>query len=134
MKSTPVQFGVRGNTASSRRHASRRAVNAICIEKEYQQTQRLDVQALTSTTGLPDSFHAASQKAATVEERSEGSRLLTVHEVAELLQVPVSWVYGRVRKRCTERLPGFRLGKYWRFSKREVLTWVASQRGGHHAA
>jgi len=134
MMPTRLQFGVRGNTASSRQHASRRAVNAICIEKEYQLTQRSDVQALASTTGLSDSFYAASQEAATVEERSEASRLLTVHEVAELLQVPVSWVYGRMRKECTERLPGFRLGKYWRFSKPEVLAWVASQRGGHHAA
>ena len=134
MKPTHLQFGARENTAPSRRHASRHVMNAICIEKESQQTQRPDVHALASTTGFEDSLHAAPQEAATVEGRREGSRLLTIHEVAELLQVPVSWVYGRVRKRCTERLPGFRLGKYWRFSKREVLAWVASQRGGHHAA
>src|SRR5215467_14039340 len=134
MKPTRLHFGVRENTASPRQHASRLAVNGICIDKENQQTQRLEARALASTTGFEDSLHAASQEAATGEERSEGSRLLTVHEVAELLQVPVSWVYGRMRKRCTERLPGFRLGKYWRFSKPEVLAWVASQRGGHHAA
>ena len=132
MKPTRLQFGVRENTASPRQHASRRVVNAICIEKENQQTQRPEVHDLASSTGFEDSLHAASQEAATVEGRRKGS-LLTVHEVAELLQVPVSWVYGRMRKRCTERLPGFRLGKYWRFSKGEVLAWVASQRGGHHA-
>lgn len=44
--------------------------------------------------------------------------LLTVQQVAELLQVPVSWVYGRMRKRSLERLPAYRLGKYWRFGKR----------------
>jgi len=48
--------------------------------------------------------------------------------------VPVSWVYGRMRKRPLERLPGFRLGKYWRFSEREVLAWVDSQREGPHDA
>jgi excisionase family DNA binding protein len=134
MKPTRLQFGVRENTASSRQHASRRAVNTICIGKETCQTRRPEVHVIASTTGFEDSLHAASPEAATVEGRTEGNRLLTVNEVAELLHVPVSWVYGRMRRRCTERLPGFRLGKYWRFSKLEVLAWVASQRGGHHAA
>jgi len=57
-----------------------------------------------------------------------------VHEVAELLHVPVSWVYGRMRKRSLERLPGYRLGKYWRFRKDEVLAWVDCHCGGSHAA
>ena len=130
MKPTRLQFGVRENTASLRQHASRRVVKTICIGKETCQTRRPEVHAIASTTGFEDSLHAASPEAATVE----GNRLLTVNEVAELLHVPVSWVYGRMRRRCTERLPGFRLGKYWRFSKLEVLAWVASQRGGHHAA
>jgi excisionase family DNA binding protein len=42
--------------------------------------------------------------------------LLTVEEVAELLKVPVSWVYEHTRKRGLDRIPGFRLGKYWRFA------------------
>ena len=57
-----------------------------------------------------------------VPQRSE---LLTVHQVAELLQVPTSWIYGRMRKRSLERLPAYRLGKYWRFERNEVLAWVA---------
>ena len=60
--------------------------------------------------------------------------LMTVQQVAELLQVPVSWVYGRLRKRSLERLPGYRLGKYWRFDKEEVLAWLAQQREGRKAA
>ena len=60
--------------------------------------------------------------------------LLTVQQVAQLLQVPVSWVYGRLRKRSLERLPGYRLGKYWRFDKEEVLAWLAQQREGRKAA
>ena len=60
--------------------------------------------------------------------------LLTVQQVAELLQVPVSWVYGRLRKRSLEKLPGYRLGKYWRFDKEEVLAWLAEQREGQEAA
>jgi predicted DNA-binding transcriptional regulator AlpA len=45
------------------------------------------------------------------EEHSYAA-LLTVEEVAALLQVPRSWVYDRTRKRGVERIPGFRLGKY----------------------
>jgi excisionase family DNA binding protein len=65
------------------------------------------------------------EQRASVHERNE---LLTIKEVAELLRVPVSWVYDRTRKRSLDRLPGIRLGKYWRFRQGEVLAWVESQR------
>ena len=60
--------------------------------------------------------------------------LMTVQQVAELLQVPVSWVYGRLRKRSLVKLPGYRLGKYWRFEKEEVFAWLEQQREGRRAA
>lgn len=60
--------------------------------------------------------------------------LMTVQQVAELLQVPVSWVYGRLRKRSLEKLPGYRLGKYWRFDRAEVLAWLTQQRESRKAA
>jgi excisionase family DNA binding protein len=50
--------------------------------------------------------------------------LLTVEEVAQLLKVAKSWVYERTRRRSAERIPGFRLGKYWRFRKNDVLAWL----------
>ena len=65
------------------------------------------------------------EQLASAQQRNE---LLTVKEVAELLRVPVSWVYDRTRKRSLDRLPGIRLGKYWRFRQGEVLAWVESQR------
>lgn len=58
-----------------------------------------------------------------------GDRLLTVEQVADLLQVPPSWVYGRTRSRAADRIPGFRLGKYWRFRDTDVLNWLETQRG-----
>ena len=54
--------------------------------------------------------------------------LLSVEEVAALLQVPVSWVYNRTRSRGVNRIPGFRLGKYWRFEESEVVAWLERQR------
>ena len=50
--------------------------------------------------------------------------LLPVQEIAALLKVPVSGVYGHLRKRCTDRLPAYRRGKYWRFRSEEVLAWL----------
>jgi excisionase family DNA binding protein len=60
------------------------------------------------------------------------AELLTVEDVAENLKVPVSWVYERTRQRGLNRLPGFRLGKYWRFREAEVLAWLDRQRAGGH--
>jgi excisionase family DNA binding protein len=54
--------------------------------------------------------------------------LLTVEEVSDLLKVPVSWVYERTRKRGVDRIPGFRLGKHWRFREADVLAWINRQR------
>jgi excisionase family DNA binding protein len=112
MKFHPNQFALRENTASSRQHAPR-----------FESSDE-------SSNGLPNN---ASRMTVTETGREEG-RLLTVHEVATMLQVPVSWVYGRMRKRSVERLPGYRLGKYWRFRLHEVLAWVESQRRDSHAA
>ena len=67
--------------------------------------------------------------AQTAECRNSGC-LLTVEEVAELLRVPISWVYDRTRKRGLNRIPGFRLGKYWRFDEAEVRAWLGRQRSG----
>jgi len=119
MKSRPTQFGVRENTASSRPHAPCLAVDTgltvIRIEKDNPEIPQPSTLHDHPVKGFESALHTASQNAPTGEERKDGSHLLTVREVAELLQVPVSWVYGRMRKRSSERLPGYRLGKYWRF-------------------
>jgi excisionase family DNA binding protein len=62
--------------------------------------------------------------------RSAVERLLSPGDVARLLQVPRSWVYERTRERSQDRLPGFRLGKYWRFRSSDVLAWLERQRQG----
>ena len=59
---------------------------------------------------------------------SELEELLTVGELASKLKVEPSWVYSQTRKRTRNRLPGFRLGKYWRFRETEVLRWLEEQR------
>jgi len=121
MKTRPTQFGVRENTASSRQHASRLAVDPMSSFHT------------TIMDGSQFQEPAASFSLPTEEDTLGpplNAALLTVQQVAELLQVPVSWVYERVRRRSLERLPGYRLGKYWRFREAEVLSWVERQRAG----
>ena len=57
-------------------------------------------------------------------------QLLTVRELAELLKVPPTWIYSRTRARSVNRLPGLRLGKYWRFREADIVTWLERQRKG----
>lgn len=132
-----VQLGVRKNPAPhARQHGLCLATDSpsarALISEEPQSEEALTIASSTSELRLAP--HAAPMRAATEEETPNANRLLTVREVADLLQVPVSWVYGRTRKRSLERLPGYRLGKYWRFSEAEVLTWLRSQKQNVRAA
>ncbi len=52
---------------------------------------------------------------------NEAERLLTVQEAAELLRVPVSWIYDRTRR---DAIPLVRLGKYTRLPLSALLRWV----------
>jgi excisionase family DNA binding protein len=56
--------------------------------------------------------------------------LLTVPEVAAILRVRNSWVYERTRRRTRDRIPGFRIGKYWRFRLSDIKAWVEENRHG----
>src|SRR5216683_2797817 len=125
MKPRSNQPGARENTASSRQHASRLATdtysNAICVEAENPQTWMSSPQSGAPAEDFENPLHAALRHAATGGESRGESHFLTVHEVAALLQVPVSWVYGRMRKRSRTDCQATGLGnigvsartKYW---------------------
>ena len=50
--------------------------------------------------------------------------LLTPHEAAAILRVPVSFVYERTRHNA---IPLRRVGKYVRIPKSELMAWVDAQ-------
>jgi excisionase family DNA binding protein len=54
-------------------------------------------------------------------------RLLDAAEVAELLNVKVSWVRAETR---AERIPYVALGRYRRYDREAIIGWVAGQRRG----
>jgi excisionase family DNA binding protein len=48
-------------------------------------------------------------------------RLMTVAEVARMLNVKRSWVYGKV---ATREIPHMHVGRYPRFVRDDVLAWL----------
>jgi excisionase family DNA binding protein len=132
MKPRPTQFGVRENTASSRRHGSRTVVatgsNTICIERERLDSRLPFVQNDRPAADRAQVLHAALPNATTGGEKRDERHLLTVHEVAQLLQVPVSWVYEHTRHSCADRIPSLRLGKYLRFVETDIAAWLIEKR------
>ncbi len=54
--------------------------------------------------------------------------LLTVQEVADILKVPVSWVYEHTRGYCTGRLPYIKIGKYLRFLDSDMSRYLDEMR------
>jgi len=137
MKVRNVQFGGRKNPDSSRVHGLRLAVRSLPVESvrrlESANGAELTPPPAPYEAGCPVLPHNDLQNEATGGTEAVRGRLLTVEEVAVLLRVPVSWVYGRTRRRSLERLPGYRIGKYWRFREDEILAWVESQGAGSHA-
>jgi excisionase family DNA binding protein len=54
-------------------------------------------------------------------------QLVTVQDVAKLLKVPVSWVYHATHWK-KNHLPHYKVGRYTRFSEREVRHWLQVSR------
>ena len=52
------------------------------------------------------------------------SEFLTAEEVAEYLRLPLSTVYKLIQDK---RLPGFKVGKHWRFRKDSIEKWIDDQ-------
>jgi len=57
------------------------------------------------------------------------STFLTIDEMADVLRVPKSWLYGVTRKKGKGTIPMIRVGKYIRFEEDKVLEWIGRQQG-----
>ena len=53
-------------------------------------------------------------------------KLLTVKEMAEILSVPISWLYQRTRL-GQDGIPHIKMGKYVRFKPDEVIAFLREQ-------
>jgi len=126
------QSGMRESPGSDQPHGSHTAVGTSSTSQSAGEgnTVTPDPHKLPEPpiAGAHSSVHAAKSLAATGGKNRDQYRLLTIHEVADLLQVPVSWVYEHTRHRCVNRIPGIRLGKYWRFERGDVEAWIDANR------
>lgn len=52
------------------------------------------------------------------------TEFLTVEEVARYLRLPLSTVYKLAQDK---KLPGFKVGKHWRFRRETFQAWIKQQ-------
>ena len=149
MKLRPTQFGVCGNTASLRQHASPLAVrshpNAIWVEEESPETQQSSPGSGRPESGFEDPLHAASLHVAT--EKEEGKRVernLDHGEPREATGKPAVFetllksedaarLLGNIHVKTLQRyarqgsVPGYRMGGHWYFRISELDVWLQSR-------
>jgi excisionase family DNA binding protein len=139
MKTRPTQFGVRENTASSRQHAPRRAMNASVLQSDpIWETEQHDtgtqepLAPIKETFELsltnPDKGTTGGGDSGTITSRLPGDgkrsvveRPLTCEEAADFVRV-----HPRTVKRMARagKVPGhFRFGR-WYFYASELDCWM----------
>jgi excisionase family DNA binding protein len=129
MKPRTAQLGARKNPDSPRVHGLRFSANSSSTSvTQIQHSEAGGSSPVSSTSEEVNLLPEDAANGTTEGETRREGQLLTVQEVADLLHVPVSWVYGHTRKRSRERIPGYRVGKYWRFSADEVMSWLREAR------
>ena len=52
------------------------------------------------------------------------TELFNVHDLAQRLNVPVSFIYDHTRKNSPDPIPHKKIGKYVRFDPAEVDQWL----------
>ena len=62
--------------------------------------------------------------------KSPDDGFMTTEEVLEYLHVNLRTVYRLIK---TKNIPAIRVGRQWRFRRRDIETWLESQRAGLHA-
>ncbi len=82
----------------------------------------------TREPALPETAVTERRSSAREGARLTSHELLTVHDVAAMLQVPVSWVYEHTRRGALDELPALKIGKYVRFRHADVLSYLETKR------
>jgi len=109
----------------------RRDMASTSVGLTAERETRTSVNDSLRDSGLPPPLPALSFDSGDLllpEEPKVGaggmSRLLTVGEVAALLNVPRKWVYRRVALKPPEGIPYVKIGKYLRFRESDLRKYV----------
>ncbi len=149
MKSRPTKFGVRENTASSRQHDPRLAVdtdsNAVCVEEELPDIPRSSPLNNPPTAAFEKSLDAVSHRPATGDgERNTGEASAVPlprtpsqklkHSFEPLMGSPeAAKLLGNIHVKTLQRyarrgsLPGYQIGGHWYFRASELDVWLQSR-------
>jgi excisionase family DNA binding protein len=127
MKHRSTQFGARKDPGSERAHGLRLAVNSSSVRSERLSRNSQEDGSSSQASPAVETIDPPTTATTGGGERENG-QLLTVQDVAELLHVPVSWVYERTRRRGIGQLPHLKLGKYLRFEESTVTEFIREQR------
>jgi len=112
------------NRSSLVRLADMFASREIAEQLDHIRKLRVRKSELVWLAGRAEPRIAASRGSA----RGSSGTLLTVNDVARLLQVPVSWVYDHTRLSCHDPLPVIKLGKYVRFLAADIQAYLERER------
>src|SRR5438094_6294864 len=149
MKSRPIQFGVRENTASPRQHAPRFAENvrsnATSIEEQNSEVAEDSLLADAFPQGSKSRLHATSQHAATdgeararAEHSAQASTLKPSQESKPAFEALIASpeaakLLGNIHVKTLQRyartgsLPGYQIGGHWYFRVSELDAWLRSE-------
>jgi excisionase family DNA binding protein len=76
------------------------------------------------TSGVMDNEVSTATAIQAEEATAREGEILTVMEVARFLRVPKSTVYKLAR---VGELPASKIGKHWRFLRRDIHEWMRSR-------
>ena len=149
MKSRPTQFGVRENTASSRQHASRLAVDSLpplseILSRDSKDRAPTPVLASGPSEGR-ESVTTNPLDAATGRERKSGEEILSAPATVSSANVSrqvfepligceaAARLLGSIHVKTLQRyarrgtVPGYRVAGHWYFRATELDAWLRSQ-------
>ena len=149
MKSSPKQFGVRENTASSRRHASRLVVDSLpslseTLPRGSQHRHPTPVLALRASE-LDEPAITKPLDAATGGEEGSGAKALSApakvtapNESRQVFEPLIACeaaakLLGNIHVKTLQRyarggtLPGYRVAGHWYFRATELDAWLRSR-------
>jgi len=68
-----------------------------------------------------------NQEASISKEVTGNDQLVTIEQMAAILQVKPSWIYFRTMRTGANSIPRMKIGKYLRFDPGKVMQWIETQ-------
>jgi excisionase family DNA binding protein len=138
-----LQFGMRENPASDRRHGSRQLARSTA-DDNYIKDDHGRMPSYEWSGGAPASVNAASPHAATVGKKNSAAKRTVAVPSGSLATIPPDFepligsceaarLLGNIHVKALQRyarrgnLPGYQIGGHWYFRASELDSWLRSR-------